>query len=283
MPSLRRFSLGFLLTLALGAAPLVAQEGSAPAESQAAIADRDPALLAAVLEKLSPESRKSFAEMLARDWKDRPEWAEMLIALLRGQPLELGVGWFQKGQGKYDWKWLAAKCDANQDGSITAEELPKDALHAEILMARLDRDGDGRLRAEDFDHFSQRFATPPQMMSRFLSAILDADSNGRITPEEWQAWVARADKDKTGFLTSEDLFEDFTRAFAELNGGGEDMPGPDQMLAMFFRGELGAWGSGPRVGQPAPDFSLPTHDHSRTVTLSASRGKPVILIFGSFT
>ena len=39
-----------------------------------------------------------------------------------------------------------------------------------------------------------------------------------------------------------------------------------------------------KVGDPAPDFELPTLDHSRTVKLSAEyRSKPVALIFGSYT
>jgi len=39
-----------------------------------------------------------------------------------------------------------------------------------------------------------------------------------------------------------------------------------------------------RVGQLAPDFSLPTIDRSRQVTLSSFRGKqPVVLVFGSYT
>jgi hypothetical protein len=38
------------------------------------------------------------------------------------------------------------------------------------------------------------------------------------------------------------------------------------------------------VGDPAPDFVLPTTDHSRTVRLSEEwRQKPVVLIFGSYT
>ena len=38
------------------------------------------------------------------------------------------------------------------------------------------------------------------------------------------------------------------------------------------------------VGDPAPDFTLPTHDHQATVTLSSFRGqKPVVLVFGSYT
>jgi hypothetical protein len=39
-----------------------------------------------------------------------------------------------------------------------------------------------------------------------------------------------------------------------------------------------------RVGDPAPDFTLPTADGKDTVTLSAFRGKrPVVLIFASYT
>jgi hypothetical protein len=38
------------------------------------------------------------------------------------------------------------------------------------------------------------------------------------------------------------------------------------------------------VGDAAPDFELPTIDHSRTVKLSSEyRSKPVVLIFGSYT
>jgi len=39
-----------------------------------------------------------------------------------------------------------------------------------------------------------------------------------------------------------------------------------------------------KAGDPAPDFELPTLDHSRTVKLSAEyRTRPVALIFGSYT
>jgi hypothetical protein len=38
-----------------------------------------------------------------------------------------------------------------------------------------------------------------------------------------------------------------------------------------------------RPGEMAPDFRLPTIDHSSEVQLSALRGKPVVLVFGSYT
>ena len=36
-------------------------------------------------------------------------------------------------------------------------------------------------------------------------------------------------------------------------------------------------------GEMAPDFRLPTLDHKSEVQLSALRGKPVVLVFGSYT
>jgi hypothetical protein len=36
-------------------------------------------------------------------------------------------------------------------------------------------------------------------------------------------------------------------------------------------------------GDMAPDFSLPTQDHLSEVALSSLRGKPVVLVFGSYT
>jgi hypothetical protein len=38
-----------------------------------------------------------------------------------------------------------------------------------------------------------------------------------------------------------------------------------------------------RQGDPAPDFRLPTLDHKSEVELSSLRGKPVVLVFGSYT
>ena len=40
----------------------------------------------------------------------------------------------------------------------------------------------------------------------------------------------------------------------------------------------------PRVGDPAPDFTLPTADGQSEITLSEyAAGRPTVLVFGSFT
>lgn len=273
-----------LLISAFFPAALLGEEAKPPARSEAAVvADANAAFLADLVQKLSPKNQRAFGEMLAADWKDRPEWADMLIALLKRDPVNLGVGWFQPGVPKYDWKWLAEKLDADKDDVITKDELPKDVPYPELFLSRLDRDGDGELRPVDFEHFIRQPPTPPQMLSQFLATVVDADTNGRITADELQSWFKAADKEKGGFLTLEDLVEHVNRSIAELSKSGEAMPGPDEMLAMFFRGELGMWTTGPKPGAEAPDFTLPTHDGKQTVTLSKSRGKPVVLIFGSFT
>jgi hypothetical protein len=44
-----------------------------------------------------------------------------------------------------------------------------------------------------------------------------------------------------------------------------------------------ARGGNLNVGDRAPDFTLPRSDKSGNVTLSALRGKPVVLVFGSYT
>jgi hypothetical protein len=36
-------------------------------------------------------------------------------------------------------------------------------------------------------------------------------------------------------------------------------------------------------GDAAPDFELPYHDHSGAMRLSELRGRPVVLVFGSYT
>ena len=38
-----------------------------------------------------------------------------------------------------------------------------------------------------------------------------------------------------------------------------------------------------QVGDSAPDFTLPALDHKSEVELAALRGKPVALVFGSYT
>ncbi len=72
--------------------------------------------------------------------------------------------------------------------------------------------------------------------------------------------------------------EDFARVMAK-------MPGPVVFLLFPFetlwtQARAGAL----QVGDPAPDFSLQSVEHSGPVQLSAlNKQKPVVLVFGSYT
>ena len=59
--------------------------------------------------------------------------------------------------------------------------------------------------------------------------------------------------------------------------------GPDQIAGVRARMQRREERS-PKVGDPAPDFELPVlHADGATVRLSALRGTPTALIFGSYT
>lgn len=102
---------------------------------------------------------------------------------------------------------------------------------------------------------------------RFLREKYDADGDGRITRAEY----TRSD---AGFLHL-DADQDELVTAADFDPRWDGTP---RSLGEFVYGE-----GGPEVGEPAPDFELPTTDGAR-LSLASFRGKrPVVLVFGSFT
>jgi hypothetical protein len=62
------------------------------------------------------------------------------------------------------------------------------------------------------------------------------------------------------------------------------VPVPAMMLLPFESMWNVARGGALRVGEPAPDFTLPTADKASEMHLSSFRGRlPVVLVFGSYT
>jgi hypothetical protein len=60
-------------------------------------------------------------------------------------------------------------------------------------------------------------------------------------------------------------------------------PFPLMMAVPFETLWNSARGGQLKPGDPAPDFRLPSLDHKSTVQLSSYRGRPVVLVFGSYT
>ena len=207
----------------------------------------------------------------------RLEIVEMIWALAHGQPPDAGKGWFHEGRGRYGWQWLADRYDANGDGEITADEFPAEAAD---LLARLDRDDDGKIKVGDFDWSSKSPYVQQMTQARRLFGPIDRDRNGHITKEEWSDFFERAALDATS-ITPADLQ---AALFPPPAPGSDDEPSPLGLFKGFVTGELGSIAQGPKGGGRAPDFELADHQHSRRVRLSSLyEKKPVVLIFGSFT
>lgn len=212
-----------------------------------------------------------------------PEAAAMFWSIVtKGAEMGPGTGWFHPGQSRYAWDWLAGRHDKDGDGAISAEEF----TGSKDLFARLDRDRDGSIRPEDLDWSERSEYLRGRMPFRMKFAMGDANSNGRITREEFQALFDKAAGEK-GYLTPDDLADLIgppPRRPASSSGPPPDMPSRATLLKGFFTGEIGSMHEGPGIGDEAPDFTLPTHDGQFRLGLSSFRGKqPVVLIFGSFT
>ncbi|HVR73991.1 MAG TPA: hypothetical protein VMT52_06640 [Planctomycetota bacterium] len=211
-------------------------------------------------------------------WKDRPEWADMAFAILKGEISNPEKGWWRPAAERLGWEWLRENFDKDGDGFVRREELPPrwEGFH------RLDRDGDGKLEASDLGPSPEGEA---DALGGTLFEKLDTDTNGRVSRYELLEFFDRADRGKGGFLTREDLVsalgEDEEAAAAS---GEHGMPPAGPLLGMLFEGKLGSLCEGPGLLEVAPDFTLFTHDRRSLHTLSDSRGKRlVVLIFGSFT
>lgn len=207
----------------------------------------------------------------------RAEIVEMLATLAQGQPPDAGKGWFHEGQSRYGWRWLSERFDEDGDEAISPNEFPPDAAD---FFARLDRDEDGELMADDFDWSeSAPFVKQSAHARRFFSP-LDHDRNGRLTRQEWQDFFDKA------ALGADALTPDDLRAalFPPEPAKSGDDPTPLGLLKGFLTGELGSMYEGPSLEQTAPDFELADHHGQRRICLAEVREhKPVVLIFGSFT
>ncbi|WP_068114374.1 EF-hand domain-containing protein [Tropicimonas marinistellae] len=110
-----------------------------------------------------------------------------------------GGGHFGGRIGSEMFTTLFNQIDANNDGSVTQEEV--DAFRA-AKVSEADASGDGGLSIEEFDTLYREF-TRSRMVDAFQD--LDADGDGVISVEEMDARfgdvVERMDRDDDGALT----------------------------------------------------------------------------------
>jgi len=230
-----------------------------------------------------------FATLLAvalaappADPRPEAEFYKMLAAVLNGSNMGPNEGWFGPSESRYDWAWLVARHGLPRLGVLPRAKFAGPAE----LFAALDRDGDGTLRAEDFDWsdsspFVRQLGQARQWLGR-----ADKDGDGKLSKAEWAALFDRAAAGKDHLTPEEVRALLFPPAPPRPSGPPPpgSMPSQKTLLIGLLSGELGSWHRGPGIGDVAPDFTLPRQDGVTTVTLSEFRGKkPVVLVFGSFT
>jgi hypothetical protein len=242
-----------------------------------------------------PHPERQLADATARIlWfgTDHPlvaqsESAAMLAAIVKGGSMGDGDGWFRPGSSRYGWPWLAAR-----HGIGATERITRSAWRGPPeIFDRLDRNHDGDLTAADFDWSETAAATREERIYRQWFSKIDADANGKISRKEWESLFEKLAAGKD-YLNVDDLRQAFPMPSAIASSKGPKKSAKQGMTEEFrqtllkglFQSELGSPFEGPRIGQDAPDFTLPTHDGKHKITLSDYRGsKPVVLIFGSFT
>jgi EF hand domain-containing protein len=210
--------------------------------------------------------------------RETDDFRDMLFAIMKS---EMGPtdGWFRPGETRYGWDFVK-RFDDNKDRAVTANELDV----SDAAFDRLDRDGDGRLTAGDFDWSESNPLNAKTAMARAFLSRGDRDRDGKLSAEEWATLFERFGKGEEN-LDLESLRKLlFPPAPPRPKGKPADMPSTLTLLQGLYSGEIGSPFPGPRLDDFAPDFTLPFHDGSGSMNLRSFRGKkPVALIFGSFT
>ena len=209
----------------------------------------------------------------------QPEAIRMLASILRGSDMGMGGGWFGSAKQQYDWNWIASKHKVEVDQSLSKQSFQGDPLYFE----RLDRNGDGELKKDDFDWNPSSPFMREQGIANGIFRRMDKGQDGQVSREELLAFFEKAKGDN-----SELGIDAFRRSLGLGNSGGGyypgDAPTPERLMRGFFASELGSLQEGPSPGDAAPDFELTTQDGTKTIRLKDWFGKkPVVLIFGNFT
>jgi len=127
-------------------------------------------------------------------------------------------------------------------------------------------------------------------LDRFLEKF-DKNNNGLIEPDEgpepFKKNFKRLDTNNDGKLSREELkrIEDRLSQFTDVGKGpkGSRPAGrPGEIITPAAKGER--LPDKLKVGDPAPDFSLPDSTGKKEIRLSSFKGtRPVVLIFASYT
>lgn len=221
-----------------------------------------------------------LADQLEQTYQSRavPESIRMLIAVARNSMMSGNSGWFGPAQSRFSWATLVAQQRANPDEGIAMDRF----RGKPEWFARLDRNRDGVITAEDLDWSERSTWMQHSYPVNRLLRRMDQAGNGRITRDEWLAFFDEI-ANHGNEATLEELREGWLAGMSSVYFPG-DGPTQERLLKGMLNGEVGSLQEGPSVNEPAPDFTLKTHDGNQTIRLADRMGRrPVVLMFGNFT
>jgi Ca2+-binding EF-hand superfamily protein len=233
-----------------------------------------------------------IGELMERDWKDKPEWAEMAISIFKGEPMGVGKGWFKASQSRLNMDWLKSNFDKNGDGKIEKPEISERFKS----FSRLDRNNDGFITDRDLDWSKYNPLQPDSSESTQMFFMLDSDTNGKVSIDELQGMFGFLDQEKRGYFTAEDLkrmfdllekqkqqsktAESSQKVMASMQAR-QMMP---MYLEMLLSEQMGHLSDGPQIGDLAPEIDLPLLKSKERIKISDLRDKRIVVLnFGSFT
>ncbi len=209
----------------------------------------------------------------------RSESVRMFLSIANGEMMGPGEGWFGGARAQFDFHSLVERWGEPHEGTFPVESLSD----PEDLLARLDRNRDGRISKNDLDWSDDNpWVKQAYTANRFFRR-LDGGGDGQLTRDELLAFFDKARGEEE--TLSYEAFRD------ALIGGGpagsgqpSDAPSVDTLLKGLASGEVGSLQEGPTPGEMAPDFTLPTLDGKGAFSLSSLVGeKPTVIVFGNYT
>ena len=208
----------------------------------------------------------------------RVEAVQMLSAILRGEPVGPGSGWFHPAQSLYDWKWLAGPWTP----TTTAPSRPKSSPGRGSCSTASTATATAGSPPTTSTGPTRRRTGASRATARQLLRRADGDGDGKLSAEEWQTLFRQAAKGKDK-VTADDLRALLFPPQPKMSGPPSDMPSRSTLLLGLFKGEIGSPSVGPAVGGPAPDFTLRTPDGKELALRDYRADRPLVLVFGSFT
>lgn len=208
----------------------------------------------------------------------RPEAVRMLIHILRHTDMGPQAGWFGPSANRYDWKKFCFQQGWDPDAVQSLK--PDQFTGGDEFFKRLDRDKDGEIKPDDLDWSDGNpWVRQANLVGRLFRRI-NRRGDGRLTRDDLSKFFDRV-ADGKDHINLSDL-RDALLALGPASSG--DDPSREVLVRGLIAGEIGSIHEGPKLDEPAPDFTLATPDGQKTYRLSELIGpKPVVLVFGNFT